>query len=134
MRRASTSSNITEGGEGFSPRQKALVRQEMTEVFAAKRADREPTHPGVILREDVLPSLGVTVTEFARMLDVGRQQLHRILSGESSISPEMALKLGKLCGNGPEFWINMQVAVDLWRARKELGARLDAIQEIGPCA
>jgi antitoxin HigA-1 len=105
----------------------------MTEVVT-RRTDREPTHPGTILREDVLPALDVTVTDFAKMLDVGRQQLHRILSGESSISPEMALKLGKLCGNGPDVWINMQVAVDLWRARKALGSRLDSIKEIQPCA
>ncbi|WP_457795525.1 HigA family addiction module antitoxin [Methylocystis sp. S23] len=106
----------------------------MTEVFVTRRGEREPTHPGAILRDDVLPALNVTVTDLAKMLDVGRQQLHRILSGESSISPEMALKLGKLFGNGPEIWINMQVAVDLWRARKALGARLESIKEIQPCA
>lgn len=106
----------------------------MTKVFTAVRPDREPTHPGVLLREDVLPSLGVSVTDFAKLLGVGRQQLHRILSGDSGVSPEMALKLGKLCGNGPEVWINMQVALDLWRARQALGSKLESIEQIKHCA
>ena len=106
----------------------------MTKVFTATRPNREPTHPGVLLREDVLPSLGVSVTQFAKLLGVGRQQLHRILSGDSGASPEMALKLGKLCGNGPEVWINMQVALDLWPVRQALGSELESIEQIKHCA
>ncbi len=102
----------------------------MTKVFTAKRPDREPTHPGVLLRDDVFPALVMSVAHFAKLLGVGRQQLHRILSGDSGVSPEMALRLGKLCGNGPEVWINMQVALDLWRARQALGSELDSIESI----
>lgn len=58
-------------------------------------------HPGELLREDVMPALGKSVAETARLLHVSRQTLHAILREEAPITPAMALKLGKLCGNGP---------------------------------
>ena len=60
-----------------------------------------PVHPGEILRGDVLPALGITISEAARQLGVSRQTLHRIMAETHSITPEMALRLGKFCGNGP---------------------------------
>jgi addiction module HigA family antidote len=73
-----------------------------------------PVHPGEILREDVLPALDMTVSGAARELRVSRQTLHRILSGAMAVSPEMAIRLGKFCGNGPGLWLRMQAAYDLW--------------------
>ncbi|GGK28625.1 HigA family addiction module antitoxin [Salinarimonas ramus] len=96
-------------------------------VEIAQRPVRAPTHPGAVLREDVLPALGLSVTAIARHLGVTRQQLHRVLSEQSGISPEMALRLGKLCGNGEMLWMRMQEAHDLWHARRKLGAELDRI-------
>ena len=93
----------------------------------AERRNRPPTHPGAILREDVLPGLKMTVTDAAKHLRITRQQLHRILSEESAISPEMAIRLGKFCGNGPDLWIRMQEAFDLWQARKKLGREIERI-------
>ncbi|HSL83581.1 MAG TPA: HigA family addiction module antitoxin [Thermoanaerobaculia bacterium] len=90
---------------------------------------RQPTHPGEILRKDVLPALRLSVSEAARQLRVTRQTLHRILSGRSSVTPEMALRLGRFCGNGPDLWLRMQQAHDLWRAREELRAELEQIPE-----
>lgn len=90
---------------------------------------RQPTHPGEILREDVLPALRLSVSEAARQLRVTRQTLHRILSGRSSVTPEMALRLGRFCGNGPDLWLRMQLAHDLWRAREELRTELEQIPE-----
>jgi addiction module HigA family antidote len=90
---------------------------------------RQPTHPGAILREDVLPALRLSVSEAARQLRVTRQTLHRILSGRSAVTPEMALRLGRFCGNGPDLWLRMQQAHDLWRAREELRAELEQIPE-----
>jgi addiction module HigA family antidote len=90
---------------------------------------RQPTHPGEILREDVLPALRLSVSEAARQLRVTRQTLHRILSGRSAVTPEMALRLGRFCGNGPDLWLRMQQAHDLWRAREELRAELEQIPE-----
>lgn len=90
---------------------------------------RQPTHPGEILREDVLPSLRLSVPEAARQLRVTRQTLHRILAGRSAVTPEMALRLGRFCGNGPDLWLRMQQAHDLWRAQEELRAELEQIPE-----
>ena len=88
---------------------------------------RPPTHPGAILREDVLPALNLSVAEAARQLRVTRQTLHRILSGRSGVSPEMAVRLGKFCGNGPDLWLRMQQAHDLWHAEKRLAEELNKI-------
>lgn len=90
-------------------------------------AKRPPTHPGVILREDVLPSLGLSVSEAARQLRVSRQTLHRILAGTSAVTPEMAVRLGKFCGNGAGLWLRMQEAFDLWHAERRLAKELDKI-------
>jgi addiction module HigA family antidote len=87
----------------------------------------EPTHPGAVLREDVLPSLGLSVTDAARHLGVTRQTLHAILGERAGITPEMALRLGKLCGNGPALWLRMQQARDLWRAERDIAGEVAAI-------
>lgn len=88
---------------------------------------RPPTHPGEILREDVLPALNLSVAEAARQLRVSRQTLHRVLSGRSGVSAEMAVRLGKFCGNGPGLWLRMQQAYDLWHAEQRLRAELERI-------
>jgi addiction module HigA family antidote len=80
-----------------------------------------------MLREDVFPALHLTVTGASRLLGVSRQSLHAILAERSSITPDMALRLGKLCGNGPGLWLRMQQAHDLWRAERSLAETLAAI-------
>lgn len=77
---------------------------------------RLPTHPGAILREDVIPALNIRKVELARRLKLSRQTLDEILKERASITPRTALFLGKLCGNGPKIWLNMQVAYDLAKA------------------
>jgi antitoxin HigA-1 len=99
----------------------------MAEELTASRPQRPPTHPGAILREDVLPALGIGVTVMARHLHVTRQQVHRILAEEAGISSEMALRLGKLCGNGPDLWDAMQRTYDRWHAQQKLGHEIDSI-------
>ncbi len=86
-----------------------------------------PVHPGEILREDVLPALGMTVSGAARGLRVSRQTLHRILSGSMAVSPEMAVRLGKFCGNGPGLWLRMQAAYDLWHTGRRMRAEIKRI-------
>ncbi|CAA6604444.1 HigA protein (Antitoxin to HigB) [Rhodospirillaceae bacterium LM-1] len=98
-----------------------------TEYLVTRHPDRCPTHPGVILREEVLPALGLSVTEAAQKLGVARQTLHRILAESASVSPEMALRLGKFCGNGPDLWLNMQTAHDLWKAKQKMAKIIAAI-------
>ena len=73
----------------------------MAEASNISKLRRPPTHPGAILREDVLPALNLSVSEAARQLRVTRQTLHRVLAETSGVSPEMAVRLGKFCGNGP---------------------------------
>jgi addiction module HigA family antidote len=91
------------------------------------RTQRRPTHPGALLREDALPALGVSVSEAARELGVTRQTLHRIMAETHPVTPEMAIRLGKFCGNGPELWLSMQVKVDVWEAAQRLKAELPKI-------
>src|SRR5262245_12246015 len=88
---------------------------------------RPPTHPGAILREDVFPALGLSVSEAARQLGITRQTLHRILGEKAAVTPEMAVRLGRFCGNGPGIWLRLQQAYDLWRAERELSGALERI-------
>ncbi len=90
-----------------------------------------PIHPGAILRDDVLPSLALSITEAAQQLRVSRQTLHRILSGAMSVSPEMAVRLGKFCGNGAGRWLTLQTAHDLWHAEKRMRAEIKRIPTRG---
>jgi len=80
-----------------------------------------PPHPGETLREDILPSLGLTVTEAAAQLGVTRAALSRVLNGRAAISPEMALRiegwLGEENGGRADLWLSQQAAYDLWQAR-----------------
>jgi addiction module HigA family antidote len=83
--------------------------------------NRCPTHPGAILREDVLPALVLTQKEFADRLGVSRLTVSEILHEKRSVTPDMAIRLGKLLGNGPEIWLRMQQAVDIWMLEQRGG-------------
>ncbi|MBS0164294.1 MAG: HigA family addiction module antidote protein [Nitrospira sp.] len=81
-----------------------------------------PSHPGKTLREDILPALGLSVTQAAAQLGVTRAALSRVLNGRAAISPEMALRLegwlGVKRGGRADVWVAQQAAYDLWQARK----------------
>ena len=89
--------------------------------------DRIPMHPGAVLREDVLPALEMTVVKVAKSLGVSRQTLHKILAEKAPVSPEMAVRLGKFCGNGPDVWLAMQTNYDLALAKIELAEEVKRI-------
>jgi len=89
-----------------------------------------PTHPGEMLREDFLPDYTLTVTGFATALGVSRQTVNELLRERRSVSPEMALRLSRLFGNAPEFWLNAQRAVDLWEAERNAGKELSRISRL----
>ena len=91
---------------------------------------RKPTHPGEMLREDVLPSLGMTQTEFAKRLGVSRLSVSELLLEKRALSADMAVRVGKLTNTTPESWLRMQQAVDLW----ELGRDPKRYRHIEPVA
>jgi addiction module HigA family antidote len=99
----------------------------MGDIKASRAPKLAPTHPGELLREDVLPALGLSVSEAARQLGVTRQALHHILAGTAAVTPEMAVRLGHFCGNGAELWLRMQATYDLHRARQKLRGALRKI-------
>lgn len=105
----------------------------MTE-YQARPLLRPPTHPGAVLREDVLPALRMSVVEAAGHLRVSRQTLHRILAEKAAITPEMAVRLGKFCGNGPGLWLRMQQALDLWHAEQALREEITTIPTVREAA
>ena len=96
--------------------------------YAAKRdPNRCPTHPGELLREDVIPATGKTKTEIAALLGISRQHLYDILEERKPVSPAVAVRLGKLFGDGAGVWVRMQGAYDTWRAERELARELKKI-------
>ena len=99
------------------------------EYVVTGRPAGPPIHPGKILREDVLPELRLTVSEAAKQLGVTRQTLHRVLAESHSVTPEMAVRLGKFCGNGPELWSRLQADYDVWHASRRLRAEVAKIPE-----
>jgi antitoxin HigA-1 len=80
---------------------------------------RKPTHPGEILREDIIKPLNLTVTEAAEMLGVTRKTLSALLNCRSAMSPSMAIRVGKATGTSPASWLFMQAKLDLWYAESQ---------------
>ena len=91
---------------------------------------RKPTHPGEMLREDFLPDYDLSVSSLAEALGVSRQSINELLRERRAVSPEMALRLGRLFGNSPEFWLNAQRALDLWRAAETLKQEVARIRPL----
>ena len=99
----------------------------MTEYRVERPVRRPAVHPGEVLREDVLPALGLSTGAAAKRLGVSRQHLHRVLACTHPVSVEMALRIGRLVGNGPGLWLRMQQNHDLRRAERELKDELEKI-------
>lgn len=90
----------------------------MTSPLVRRDPSRPPTHPGALLREDLIPAVGRPKAEIARLLGISRQHLYDILDEKKPVSPAVAVRLGKLFGNGPGLWIRMQGAFDQWQAER----------------
>ena len=95
--------------------------------MSLRNPNRKPTHPGAILREDVLPALNMTQSEFAERLGESRLTVSELLHEKRACSPEMAARLARLLKTTPESWLNMQAARDLWEVRQK-----KEIREIEP--
>ena len=89
-----------------------------------------PPRPASIMREDVLPELGLTVTEAARQLGISRVQLSRVLNERAGISPDLAMRLEQwLGGPSAESWLHMQVDYDLWQAEQKGRPNVDPVKQ-----
>ena len=89
-------------------------------ILNTRPLERRPIHPGEVLREDFLPEYGLSVSALAEAAGVSRQSMNELLRERRALTPEMALRLSKLFGNSPEFWLNLQRNVDLWDAARGL--------------
>lgn len=85
-----------------------------------RHASIEPAHPGELLGEIMIPATGRSKAEIARLLGISRQTLYDILNGKQPVTPAVAVRLGKLFGDGPGVWIRMQAAYDTWHAEREV--------------
>ena len=94
-----------------------------------RRLERRPVHPGEILREEFLPDYGLTVRGLAEAIGVSRQSINELLRERRGLTAEMALLLSERFGTGPEYWLNLQRAVDLYDARLTLAPKLAAVAE-----
>ena len=90
----------------------------------------KPTHPGEMLREDFMPDFRLRASDLAEKLGVSRQTVNEVLRERRGVSPAMALRLSRLFGNTPEFWLNAQRAVDLWVAQKQNKTALSRIRPV----
>jgi antitoxin HigA-1 len=91
-----------------------------------------PTHPGEIIRDDVLPALSLKESEAADQMKVKVEDLNAVLNGRARVDAEWALRFGQFCGNGPSLWMDMQAAIDVWLAEQRIGKELEAITSHAP--
>lgn len=89
-----------------------------------------PTHPGEMLREDLLPDYKLTVSGFAKAIGVSRQTVNEVLRERRAVSPEMALRPSRLFGNTPDFWLNTQRAVEMWEPAKQAKRKINRIAPV----
>ncbi len=90
---------------------------------AKRNPDRCPSHPGALLREDVIPAIGRTKAEIAQLLGISRQHLYDILRERKPVTAAMAVRLGELFGDGAGVWVRMQAAYDTWHAERNEDVR-----------
>ncbi len=95
----------------------------MTEYPARRNPSRCPTHPGALLREEILPALKLSKSGIAEALGISRQHLHDILSEKKPVSADVAARLGKAFGDGAGVWLRMQAAYDAWHAERSVDLR-----------
>lgn len=88
--------------------------------MVTRQSERCPSHPGALLREDILPAVTQSKAEIARLLGISRQHLYDILNERKPVTPTVAARLGKLFGNGASLWVMMQGAYDSWHAEREV--------------
>ncbi len=96
----------------------------------ANRRTRKPTHPGELIREDLLPETGLSQTQLAQLMGVSRRTVSEIVHERRRVTPDIAFRLAKVFNSTPKMWLNMQQALDLWEARKIRGHEYDKIRPV----
>ena len=94
------------------------------------KRESPPTHPGEMIREDFIPDYNLSTASLAKALGVSRQTINELLRERRSITPPMALRLSRLFGNSPEFWLNAQQTRDLWESEKRFKKALNKIHPL----
>jgi antitoxin HigA-1 len=95
----------------------------MAEYIAKRNPSRCPSHPGGLLRDVVIPATGRSKMEIAKLLGISRQHLHDLMRERKPVSPAMAVRLGKLFGDGAAPWLRMQAAHDTWHAERTVNLK-----------
>ena len=91
---------------------------------------RRPTHPGEMLREEFMPDFGLSVAQRAQRIGVSRQSVNELVHERRSLSPDIALRLARLFGQSPQFWLNLQRNVDLWDSFNSNHEDIEAIEPL----
>ncbi|MBW1766193.1 MAG: HigA family addiction module antidote protein [Deltaproteobacteria bacterium] len=94
------------------------------------RGTRKPTHPGELIREDLLPETGITQTHLARLMGVSRRTVSEIIHERRQVTPDIAFRLAKVFNSTPEMWLNMQQSVDLWKTNQAHGREYERIRPL----
>lgn len=89
--------------------------------------EHAPPHPGEIIRDDILPSLGLTKTALAKRLGISVQRLNNLLSERQPVTVDLAMRLGAVLGYGPRYWLGVQIQHDIWRTETHEPIRLEPI-------
>ena len=101
----------------------------MDEYLVTEQPDRRPTHPGELIRGVIEDHFGMSISEAARRIGISRQRLHAILAGSAPVTPETAVRIGKLFNASPRLWLDMQTAYDVWVVSSSLA---DVLAKIEP--
>ena len=91
---------------------------------------RRPTHPGEMLREEFMPDFGLSVAQLAARIGVSRQSINELVNERRALSPGMALRLARLFGTSPQYWMNMQRNIDIWDSLDEEREAIDSIEPL----
>lgn len=90
--------------------------------------DEAPPHPGEILREDILPALGLSRVKIARALGIGTRKLTSLLAERTPITLDLAMRLGTVLGHGTRYWLSLQMQHDLWHAAQPVTLKLTPVE------
>jgi antitoxin HigA-1 len=105
-------------------------RKDSNSDIEVQNLDRRPTAPGEILREEFLAAHGITQDRLAEAMGVSRFRVNEVINGKRAITAETALLLAAALGTSPEFWLNLQRAVDLHQGRLHLSSELKRVKRV----